>query len=211
MFLCRRAGPLAGSANDGRGVDKRLVCHDMEADFAPVARALSARGLNLSMRAGSGLAPRVRTGDATILWHRVDDPAARARALEGGAQDVVGPWMHEAETVARIVRLAREEEPRLVLGDLSIGLVERSVERAGRPIALLAREYALLLYLARRCGECVTREELLRAVWRLHFDPGTNSVEVHMSRLRAKIDRGFDRPLLHTEKGRGYRLGGAGA
>lgn len=186
---------------------RRVDCHGLGADFAPVARALSARGFDLAMLGAGVDPPRVRMGDATILWQGEDDPAERARALEGGAQEVVGPWMHEAETVARIIRLAHGEQPRLVLGDLVIHLVDRGIERAGRPIPLLAREYALLLYLARRPGEAVSRRELLRAIWRLDFDPGTNSVEVHISRLRAKIDRGFDPPMLHTVKGAGKGLG----
>jgi DNA-binding response OmpR family regulator len=182
-----------------------MECHGLGSDFAPVARALNARGFDLAMR-GDAVRPHLRAGDATILWQRVDDPAERARALESGAHEVVGPWMHEEETVARIIRLARERQPQLALGDLLIQLVDRSVTRAGRAVPLLAREYALLLHLARRPGEAVTRGELLRAVWRLDFDPGTNSVEVHMSRLRAKLDRGFARPMLHTVRGQGYML-----
>lgn len=178
----------------------------MGPDFAPVARALSARGLELAIRPGRDQSPLVRVGDATILWQGIDDPAARARALEEGMQEVVGPWMHEAETVARIIRLADAEQPRLRLGELTIRLVDRRVERNGRPIPLLAREYALLLHLARRPGQAVSRTELLRAVWRLDFDPGTNSVEVHMSRLRGKLDRGFAVTMLRTVKGRGYAL-----
>lgn len=178
----------------------------MGADFAPVARALSARGVELAIQPGRDKWPLVRVGDATILWQGIDDPAARARALEAGVQEVVGPWMHEAETVARIIRLADAEQPRLRLGALTIKLVDRRVERNGRPIPLLAREYALLLHLARRPGQAVSRTELLRAVWRLDFDPGTNSVEVHMSRLRGKLDRGFAVAMLHTIKGRGYAL-----
>ncbi|NWK95448.1 transcriptional regulator [Sphingobium lactosutens] len=177
----------------------------MGSDFAPVARALNARGFDLAMR-GEAIRPHLRAGDATILWQGVDDPAERARALEGGVHDVVGPWMHEAETVARIVRLVQVRQPQLALGDLLIHLMDRRVTRAGRPVSLLAREYALLLYLARRPGEAVSRVELLRAVWRLDFDPGTNSVEVHMLRLRAKLDRGFPRPMLLTVKGQGYML-----
>lgn len=187
-----------------------MECHGLGNDFMPVARALSARGFDVAMLAVGGYPPRVQTGDATILWHGEDDPTARARALEGGAQDVVGPWMHPAETLARIIRLAQADQPRLVLGDLVIHLVDRVVERDGRPLPLPAREYALLLHLARRPGETVSRDALLDAVWRLRHDPGTNSVEVHMSRLRAKIDRGFGRALLHTVKGRGYALCPAG-
>ncbi|MCP1468420.1 DNA-binding response OmpR family regulator [Sphingobium sp. OAS761] len=180
----------------------------MGSDFAPVARALSARGYDLAIERHGGR-PHVRAGGATILWQHVDDPAERARALEGGAHDVVGPWMHEAETVARIVRLAQASGPRLCIGDLQIHLVDRSVTRGGRTVALLAREYALLLHLARHAGQVVSRTDLLRAVWRLDFDPGTNSVEVHMSRLRGKIDRGFARPMLRTVKRCGYMLDGA--
>lgn len=182
-----------------------VECHGLGSDFAPVARALSARGYRLTIRTGSGH-PRVRTAHATILWQHRDDPAARAHALESGVQEVVGPWMHAAEAVARIIRLAQPDDPCLLLGDLRIRLIDRTVERSGCAVPLLAREYALLLYLARRPGESVSRDELLRAVWGLAFDPGTNSVEVHMSRLRSKIDKGQGHTLLRTVKGRGYAL-----
>lgn len=185
---------------------RRVECHGLGGSFAPVARALNARGVELAIRSGPSELPRVLVGGATVLWQDVDDPPARARALEQGVHEVVGPWMHEAETVARIIRLADVDQPILRLGDLSIALVDRRVERAGQVIPLLSREYALLLHLARHPNRAVGRRELLRAVWRLDFDPGTNSVEVHMSRLRAKIDRGFPVPLLHTVKGRGYAL-----
>jgi two-component system OmpR family response regulator len=92
------------------------------------------------------------------------------------------------------------------LGALSIDPVTRRVSREGEPIVLLPREYAVLLHLARAPGRAVSRIELREAVWGLHFDPGTNVVEVHVSRLRAKLDRGFDRPMLLTERGSGYRL-----
>ena len=82
----------------------------------------------------------------------------------------------------------------------------RRVERAGRLIRLPLREFDLLANLARVPDRPVSRDALLRAVWRIDFDPGTNRVEVHMSRLRAKVDRGFDWPMLHTVKGRGYAL-----
>lgn len=109
----------------------------------------------------------------------------------------------EAAARARGLRLVPLS---IAVGPLSIDPVERRVTRSGRPIALLPREYALLLHLARAEGRRVSRAELLAAVWGLGFDPGTNVVEVHVSRLRAKLDRGFDAPLLHTEKGRGYYL-----
>ncbi|MDF7777598.1 winged helix-turn-helix domain-containing protein, partial [Sphingomonas sp. AOB5] len=104
-------------------------------------------------------------------------------------------------------RLAARLRPRMIrIGELEVDTVERRVRRAGRAIALLPREYALLLYLVRAGGRCVGRMELLSTVWGLRFDPGTNVVEVHVSRLRAKLDRGCAAPLLHTEKRRGYRI-----
>jgi DNA-binding response OmpR family regulator len=183
-----------------------LVCQGLGQDFAPIARALSARGIQLAIRAGRDETPLVRTANAIILWQDIDDPAARARALESGIEEVVGPWMHEAEAVARIIRLADADQPMLRVGGLTIRLIDRRVEREGRPVTLLAREYALLVHLARKAGQPASRAELLRVVWGLAFDPGTNSVEVHMSRLRAKLDRGFPRPMLRTVKGEGYAL-----
>ena len=89
---------------------------------------------------------------------------------------------------------------------MRIDLIDRRVERAGRLIRLPLREFDLLANLARVPDRPLSRGALLRAVWRLDFDPGTNRVEVHMSRLRAKVDRGFDWPMLRTVKGMGYAL-----
>ncbi|MEI9852867.1 MAG: response regulator transcription factor [Sphingomonas sp.] len=129
------------------------------------------------------------------------------RALDAGADDAVVQPVTPEEIAARIAARLRPPAARaIVLGALSIDPVERRVMRGGQPIALLPREYALLLHLARRPGRCVSRAELLKSVWGLGFDPGTNVVEVHVSRLRTKLDRGFAAPMLETEKGRGYRL-----
>lgn len=185
---------------------KRIECHGLGPSFAPVARALSSRGLDLSIGSGSAGSPLLLAGSARIMWQDIDDPAARAHALEQDAQDVVGPWMHQAEAVARIIRLTDAGQPMVRVGDMTIALVDRRVERNGRIIPLLGREYEMLLYLARRPHEPVDRRTLLKAIWRLDFDPGTNSVEVHMSRLRSKLDRGFATPMLLTIKGRGYAL-----
>lgn len=130
-----------------------------------------------------------------------------AAALDAGADDAVVQPVCAAEIAARLAaRLRPRPPPPIAIGELLIDPVERRVARGGRPIALLPREYALLLHLARAGGRCVGRAELLDAVWRLRFDPGTNVIEVHVSRLRAKLDRGFAEPMLRTEKGRGYRL-----
>uniref|UniRef100_UPI003A846C42 winged helix-turn-helix domain-containing protein n=1 Tax=Sphingomonas sp. GlSt437 TaxID=3389970 RepID=UPI003A846C42 len=96
----------------------------------------------------------------------------------------------------------------MCVGPIRIDRLAQRVTREGQPIALLPREYRLLRYLAEQAGRPVGRGELLRQVWNLPFDPGTNVVEVHVSRLRARLDRGFAEPVLRTEKGRGYMLVG---
>ena len=130
--------------------------------------------------------------------------ASVAHALDAGADDAVLLPASAGEIAARLA--ARLRPAALDLGELHIDTVARSVTRAGIRIPLLPREYALLLHLARAAGRCVSRAELLAQVWGLRFDPGTNVIEVHVSRLRARLDRGFPRPLIVTEKGRGYRL-----
>jgi two-component system OmpR family response regulator len=94
----------------------------------------------------------------------------------------------------------------LRFADLEMDLLKRSVTRGGREIELQPREFKLLEYLMRHAGRVVTRTMLLEMVWDFHFDPKTNIVETHMSRLRVKIDRGFDSELLHTIRGSGYSL-----
>ena len=95
----------------------------------------------------------------------------------------------------------------LTVGDLEIDPLSRCVKRAGKTIELKPREYLLLEYFARHEGRVVTRAMLLEQLWDCHFDPGTNVIEVHVRRLRRKLDNGFDRPLLHMVRGAGYRLG----
>ncbi|MBJ7499025.1 MAG: response regulator transcription factor [Sphingopyxis sp.] len=133
----------------------------------------------------------------------------RVRALSAGADDAVGWTNNLPELLARISGLLRRSRigaGQLGEGELRIDLIDRRVERAGRLIRLPLREFDLLANLARVPDRPLSRDALLRAVWRIDFDPGTNRVEVHMSRLRAKVDRGFDWPMLHTVKGEGYQL-----
>jgi two-component system, OmpR family, response regulator len=94
----------------------------------------------------------------------------------------------------------------LRVADLELDLLTRAVKRGGKPIDVLPREFRLLEYLMRNAGHVVTRTMLLERVWDYHFDPQTNVVDVHVSRLRQKIDKNFDRPLLHTVRGAGYCL-----
>jgi len=139
---------------------------------------------------------------------QVDDRVAGLKA--GGDDYVVKPYAFR-ELLARLealVRRGRPEAPRsrLEVADLVLDLETHAVTRAGRRIQLQPREYHLLEYLMRHHGHVVTRTMLLEQVWDYHFDPQTNVVDVHISRLRAKIDKDFDRPLLHTVRGAGYKL-----
>lgn len=133
----------------------------------------------------------------------------RMVALGAGADDAVGWTGNLPEVLARIASLLRRSRiatGQLGEGELRIDLIDRRVERAGQLIRLPLREFDLLANLARVPDRPLSRDALLRAVWRLDFDPGTNRVEVHMSRLRAKVDQGFDWPMLQTVKGMGYTL-----
>jgi two-component system OmpR family response regulator len=135
----------------------------------------------------------------------VDD---RVAGLEGGADDYLVKPFAFAELLARVSALARRPpivtQTRLAVGDLELDLLTRTVTRAGKRLDLLAQEFKILEYLMRHAGEIVTRTMLLEKVWDFHFDPKTNIVETHISRLRSKIDKGFDKPLLHTVRGAGY-------
>lgn len=136
---------------------------------------------------------------------RVDE---RVEGLTGGADDyVLKPFAFE-ELLARIEAVTRRggARDRIEVADLSIDPAGHRVFRQGQEIKLTAREFDLLKYLAERPGRVVTRTRLLEAVWDTSHDPGTNVVDVYVSYLRAKIDKGYDRPLLHTVRGVGYVL-----
>lgn len=141
----------------------------------------------------------------------VDD---RVEGLRAGGDDYLVKPFAFSELMARLDALIRrahssesaETETELVVGDLRMDLLKREVHRGDRRIELQPREFQLLEFLMRRRGQVVTRTMLLEGVWDYHFDPQTNIIDVHISRLRAKIDRGFDKPLLHTVRGAGYRL-----
>ena len=137
----------------------------------------------------------------------VEDRVAGLRA--GGDDYLVKPYAI-SELTARLEALARRQagknETSLTLADLSVDLVARTVMRAGEPIDVQPREFVLLEYLLRNQGQIVTRRMLLENVWNYQFDPQTNVIDVHISRLRAKIDRDFTPPLLHTIRGAGYMM-----
>ena len=132
----------------------------------------------------------------------------RVAGLEAGGDDYLIKPFAFAELLARVGALARRPPmmavTSLTAGDLEMDLLTRTVIRAGKRIELLAQEFKILEYLLRHTGEVVTRTMLLEKVWDFHFDPKTNIVETHISRLRSKIDKGFNKPLLHTVRGAGY-------
>jgi two-component system, OmpR family, response regulator len=140
----------------------------------------------------------------------VDD---KVGGLVAGADDYLAKPFSFAELRARIVALLRRAEhaeadakaTRITVGDLDIDLLSRTVVRAGRPVPLVAREFHLLEYLARHAGEVVTRTMMLEHVWNCRFDPGSNVVDVHIGRLRRKLEE-REPPILHTVRGAGYRL-----
>jgi two-component system, OmpR family, response regulator len=138
----------------------------------------------------------------------VDD---RVRGLKAGGDDYLTKPFAFAELLARIEALLRRHAgsahtTRLKVEDLEFDLLARRVTRGGRDVELTARELKLLEFLMRRAGQVVTRTMLLEGVWDLHFDPQSNLIDVHISRLRQAIDRGSDHPLIHTVRGSGYVL-----
>jgi two-component system OmpR family response regulator len=142
----------------------------------------------------------------------VDD---RVEGLRAGGDDYLVKPFAFAELLARLEVLSRRgeghpAETALRVADLTLDRLSRRVKRAGQEIDLQPREFRLLEYLMLHAGQVVTRTMLLENVWDYHFDPQTNVIDVHVSRLRAKIDRGFDQPLLHTVRGVGYCMRGAG-
>jgi len=138
----------------------------------------------------------------------IDD---RVEGLEAGGDDYLVKPFAFAELLARVNALARRPPPqdtptRLSVADLEMDLLKRSVTRGGERIELQPREFQLLEYLLRHAGRVVTRTMMLESVWDFHFDPKTNIVETHMSRLRAKLQRGTSAELIHTVRGAGYCL-----
>ena len=136
----------------------------------------------------------------------IDD---RVEGLEAGADDYLIKPFAFSELLARVNALARRPPPQdtptvLKVGDLNLDMLKRAVTRGGARIELQPREFQILAFLIRHAGKVVTRTMLLEGIWGFHFDPSTNIVETHVSRLRSKVDRGRGRPLIHTVRGAGY-------
>lgn len=179
----------------------------LDADVTGLAEVLAARGIAIEASGPALLTTRPGgwgwSGPVIVLVPAGEDIAA---VLDAGAADAVPADATPAEVAARIAARLRTSVPPLTIGELLIDRIARRVTRAGQALALLPREYALLLHLADHAGAPVSRAALLEAIWGMRFDPGTNVVQVHVSRLRAKLDHGFAHPMLRTEKGIGYRL-----
>lgn len=135
----------------------------------------------------------------------------RIAGLRAGGDDYIAKPYSFGELLARLEAVVRRQvqggsPTTLMVGDLEVDVVERSVRRAGIEIVLQPREFRLLEFLVRRAGQTVTRTMLLEGVWKYHFDPETKIIDVQMSRLRQKLERGFDKRLIHTVRGAGYCL-----
>lgn len=144
-----------------------------------------------------------------IFLTALSDVDDRVEGLMSGGDDYMVKPFHFSELLARITALSRrpkatEEQTRLIVHDLTLDLLDRTAERQGTGIALHNKEFALLQLLMENAGRVISRTLILERVWDFTFDPGTSVVETHISKLRQKIDKPFDVPLLHTMRGMGY-------
>ena len=162
---------------------------------------------------GLDIVRRLReSGDRTpiLVLSALDAVDERVRGLRAGSDDYLGKPFAIEELVARVESLLRRSASAalttLRVDDLELDLLQRRASRAGRALDLTAREFRLLEYLARHAGKVVTRAMLLQSVWDIHYDPQTNIVDVHVSRLRQAVDKEFERPLIHTVRGVGYSM-----
>ena len=201
----RESGHVVDAVDDGAlGLSRAL--HETH-DALIVDRMLpSLDGLSLI----ESLRKQGRTTPVLIV-SALGEVDERVRGLRAGGDDyLVKPYAF-SELLARLEVLVRRDqgapaETCLRVADLELDLLKRTIQRAGEPIELKPREFQILEYLMRHAGQVVTRTMLLESVWDYHFDPQTNVIDVHISRLRQKIDRGFDPPLLRTIRGAGYAL-----
>lgn len=201
----REAGHIADTAADGEeGLD---MARASTYDVLVVDRMMPKRD-------GLSMIEAIRKeGDQTpvLILSAMGEVDDRVEGLKAGGDDyLVKPYAF-AELLARVEALARRRDPETVrtqlqVGDLEMDLLARTVKRGPEEILLQPREFRLLEFLMRHSGQVVTRTMLLEKVWDYHFDPQTNVIDVHISRLRSKIDKPFNTNMLHTVRGAGYRL-----
>ena len=201
----REVGHVADMAHDGE--EGLARAQDSQHDVLIVDRMLPQRdGLSVIG------ALRTKGVETPVLilsaLGQVDD---RVKGLRAGGDDYLAKPYAFSELLARVEVLARRrtgrsEDTVYKVGDLEFDRLSHRVLRGGAEIVLQPREFRLLEYLMKHAGQVVTRTMLLENVWDYHFDPQTNVIDVHISRLRSKIDKGFARPLLHTVRGAGYMV-----
>src|SRR6476661_10217027 len=202
----------SGLGQEGYAVD---VLHEgTDAGAQALAYDYDAVVLDLMLpgRSGFQVLRDIRARKATLpilILTAKDSLEERVAGLDSGADDYMVKPFALAELSARLRALGRRGVPHEVVlrvADLEVDTLHRTVRRAGQPIELKPKEYALLEFLIRNADRPVTRSLIIEHVWNIHFDSVSNVVEVHINSLRNKIDRGFDRPLIHTLRGVGYIL-----
>ena len=200
------AGHVTHHASDGE--TGYAMASSMDYDVLVVDRMLPRRdGLSIveSLRAEGNKTP-------VLILSALGEVDDRVTGLRAGGDDYLAKPYAFSELLARVEALARRkpkgspEETVYRVGDLVLDRLSHKVTRTGEEIALQPREFRLLEYLMQNAGKVVTRTMLLEHVWDYHFDPQTNVIDVHISRLRSKIDRDFETPLLHTVRGAGYMI-----
>jgi len=206
----REAGHVVDHAADGETGEEMAGAGHYDAYI--IDRMLPKRdGLSL-------LANRRGEGDETpaLFLSALGEVDDRVQGLKAGGDDYLVKPFAFSELLPRVEALGRRRGPaepaktRLQVADLELDMLSRTVRRGGKRVDLQPREFRLLEFLMRHADQVVTRTMLLENVWEYHFDPQTNVIDVHISRLRGKIDRDFDAPLLHTVRGAGYRLSANG-
>ena len=204
----RESGHTVSIANNGD--DGLVMAVSGKFDVLVVDRMLpDMDGLEIiqTMRKNGTTTPVLILSALSKVGHRVE-------GLKAGGDDYLTKPFAFSELLARLEALVRRNAPETVasefaVGDLNLNLLTREVQRGETVIELQPREFTLLAYLMQHVGQVVTRTMLLENVWEYNFDPQTNVVDVHISRLRGKIDKDFEVPLLETVRGAGYRLVGS--
>jgi two-component system OmpR family response regulator len=200
-------GHSVDHVTDGR--DALSYCMYNDCDVAILDRMMPGMdGLNVvkAMRAAGQSVP-------VLMLTALGDVDQRVEGLQAGADDYLAKPFHFSELLARIVSLTRRKSdstdvPELKVHDLTLDLLARTARRQNQLIELQTKEFALLEILMRNAGRVVTRTMLLERVWNFNFEPNTTVVETHVSRLRSKIDKPFDTPLIHTIRNTGYSMHG---